>query len=92
MFTVPTAHSLVPQCKKERAVQSVVYKKHYKCKKLYLKSLLSTNLIICFKIGCPTNFISLFLLMLYCVCAKTKIQHEGETERKYPSIFILVGQ
>ena len=47
----------------------------------------STKLTICLKIGCPTNFISVFLLMLYDVWSKTKIQHEGETSGEYPSLY-----
>jgi hypothetical protein len=39
---------------------------------------------ICLKIGCPTDFISVFLSMLYYVSAKTKVQHGGEPLREHP--------
>ena len=39
----------------------------------------SSKPIICLKIGCPTNLISVFLLMLYRLVRKANLQHGGET-------------
>jgi len=50
-------------------------------------SIASIKLIICLKIGCPTNFISVFLLMLEVFNAKTNLQHGGETLREYPLFY-----
>jgi len=43
------------------------------------------------KTGCPTNFISVILLMLYLVCVKTKLQHWGKPLGSTPLFIILVG-
>jgi len=37
--------------------------------------------------GCPTNFISVILPMLYLVCGKTKLQLLGETFWEYPFFY-----
>jgi len=40
-------------------------------------------------IGCPTNLISVFLLMLFFVSAKTNLHHEGETSGEYLSFYFF---
>lgn len=41
--------------------------------------------------GCPTNFISVTLPMLYLIYAKTKLQHWGKPLGSTPLFIILVG-
>ncbi len=44
-------------------------------------------LFICLKIGCPTNFISVFLFMLYLFLDKTKFQHRGKSYVSTPFLY-----
>jgi hypothetical protein len=50
----------------------------------------SMRLITCLKIGCPTNFISVFLSMLLRLLRKTNLQHGVKPSGSNPIFYYFI--